>query len=101
MKLLEKINIGNITLKNRVMFPPLTTGYEGRDGSITEQSINFYERIAKGGASYIVIGDVSPINSFSPTPKLCNESQIEGFKNLADAIHKHNAKVGVQIFHPE
>ena len=35
MKLLENINIGNITLKNRVMFPPLTTGYEGRVGSLT------------------------------------------------------------------
>ena len=101
MKLLETINVGNITLKNRVMFPPLTTGYEGRDGSITQQSIEFYERLAKGGVSYIVIGDVSPINSFSPTPKLYDDSQIEGFKKLCDSIHKHGAKVSVQIFHPE
>lgn len=101
MKLLETINIGNITLKNRVMFPPLTTGYEGRDGSITKQSIEFYERLAKGGVSYIVIGDVSPINGFSPTPKLYDDNQIEGFKKLCDSIHKHGAKVGAQIFHPE
>lgn len=101
MKLLESINIGNITLKNRVMFPPLTTGYEGRDGSITPQSIEFYERLAKGGVSYIVIGDVSPINGFSPTPKLYDDSQIEGFKKLCDSIHKYGAKVSVQIFHPE
>ena len=101
MKLLESINVGNITLKNRVMFPPLTTGYEGRDGSITTQSISFYERLAKGGVSYIVIGDVAPINSFSPTPKLYYDSQISGFKKLCDSIHKHGAKVAVQIFHPE
>ena len=101
MKLLESINVGNITLKNRVMFPPLTTGYEGRDGSITTQSISFYERLAKGGVSYIVIGDVAPINSFSPTPKLYDDSQISGFKKLCDSIHKHGAKVAVQIFHPE
>ena len=101
MKLLESINIGNITLKNRVMFPPLTTGYEGRDGSITPQSIEFYERLAKGGVSYIVIGDVSPINGFSPTPKLYDDSQIDGFKKLCDSIHKYGAKVSVQIFHPE
>ena len=83
------------------MFPPLTTGYEGRDGSITPQSIEFYERLAKGGVSYIVIGDVSPINGFSPTPKLYDDSQIEGFKKLCDSIHKYGAKVSVQIFHPE
>ncbi len=46
------------------MFPPLTTGYEGRDGSITPQCIDFYERLAEGGVGYIVIGDVAPINSF-------------------------------------
>lgn len=101
MKLLQPITVGNITLKNRVMFPPLTTGYESRDGSMTPQSISFYERLAKGGTSYIVIGDVAPINSFSPTPKLYDDSQISGFKTLCDAIHKYDAKVGIQIFHPE
>ena len=84
MKLLEKINIGKITLKNRVMFPPLTTGYEGRDGSITPQCIDFYERLAEGWVGYIVIGDVAPINSFSPTPKLFDDKQIDGFKKLSD-----------------
>ena len=28
-------------IKNRIMFPPLTTGYEERDGSIGERSLNF------------------------------------------------------------
>ena len=46
------------------MFPPLTTGYEERDGSIGERSLNFYERLAKGGAAYVVIGDVAPAPAF-------------------------------------
>ena len=33
MKLLEPIKVGNIEFKNRIMFPPLTTGYEEKDGS--------------------------------------------------------------------
>ncbi|MEG2672226.1 MAG: hypothetical protein RR937_03505, partial [Ruthenibacterium sp.] len=55
------ITVGKLTLKNRIMFPPLTTGYEERDGSIGHQSRAFYTRIAKGGAAYIVLGDVCPI----------------------------------------
>ena len=47
MKLLEPIKVGNIEFKNRIMFPPLTTGYEEKDGSIGEQSFRFYERLAK------------------------------------------------------
>ena len=35
MKLLEPITIGGVRLKNRIMFPPLTTGYEAKDGSIS------------------------------------------------------------------
>ena len=31
MKLLEPIKVGNIEFKNRIMFPPLTTGYEEKD----------------------------------------------------------------------
>ena len=101
MELLTPIQVGNITLKNRIMFPPLTTGYEDRDGNITEQSRAFYTRLAKGGVSYIVLGDVSPVPSFSPTPRLFHDGQIEGFKALADSVHAYGAKIGVQIFHPE
>ena len=57
MRLLEPIKVGKIELKNRVMFPPMTTGYEGRDGTIVEQSFNFYKRLAEGGVSYIVLGE--------------------------------------------
>lgn len=101
MKILKPITIGNIVLKNRIMFPPLTTGYEERDGSIGQQSLAFYTRLAKGGVGYIVLGDVAPIRSFSPTPKLFDDSQIPSFQALADSIHQYGTKIGVQIFHPE
>lgn len=101
MNLLEPIKVGKITLKNRIMFPPMTTGYEERDGSIGEQSFNFYKRLAQGGVAYIVLGDVAPVNTVSPTPKLFHDGQIEAFKKLADALHEYDCKLGIQIFHPE
>lgn len=101
MNLLEPIKAGKITLKNRIMFPPMTTGYEERDGSIGEQSFNFYKRLAQGGVAYIVLGDVAPVNTVSPTPKLFHDGQIEAFKKLADALHEYDCKLGIQIFHPE
>lgn len=101
MNILEPIKVGKTTFKNRIMFPPLTTGYEERDGSIGEQSFQFYKRLAEGGVSYIVIGDVAPVATFSPTPKLFKEEQIAPFKRLADACHEHDCKLGIQLFHPE
>lgn len=99
--LMEPLEIRHMRLKNRIMFPPMTTGYEARDGSITEQSINFYKRVAEGGAAYIVLGDVTPVHTISPTPKLVTDEQIPSFKALADALHEFDCKLGLQVFHPE
>lgn len=101
MRLLEPINVGKIQLKNRIIFPPMTTGYEERDGSIGKQSFYFYKRLAKGGVSYIVLGDVAPVNTVSPTPKLFCDEQIKAYKDLAEALHEYDCKLGIQIFHPE
>lgn len=98
--ILQPIEVGGQTFKNRIMFPPLTTGYE-KNGMISEQDMGFYTRLAKGGVGYIVMGDVAPINSFSPTPKLFDDSQIPAFKALADSVHTYGTKLGVQLFHPE
>ena len=98
--ILQPIVVGGQTFKNRIMFPPLTTGYE-KNGMISEQDKGFYTRLAKGGVGYIVLGDVAPINSFSPTPKLFDDSQIPAFKELADSVHAYGTKLGIQIFHPE
>ena len=98
--ILQPIEVGGQTFKNRIMFPPLTTGYE-KNGMISEQDMGFYTRLAKGGVGYIVLGDVAPINSFSPTPKLFDDSQIPAFKELADSVHAYGTKLGVQLFYPE
>ncbi|RSX58826.1 bilirubin reductase, long form [Bifidobacterium samirii] len=99
--LMQPLDIRHMRLKNRIMFPPMTTGYEARDGSITEQSINFYRRVAEGGTAYIVLGDVTPVHTISPTPKLVTDEQIPSFKALADALHEFDCKLGLQVFHPE
>lgn len=98
--LLQPIEVGGQTFKNRIMFPPLTTGYE-QNGMLSDQDMGFYTRLAKGGVGYIVLGDVAPINSFSPTPKLFDDSQIPAFRELADSVHQYGARLGAQIFHPE
>lgn len=101
MKLLSSIAVRKMLLKNRVMFPPMTTGYEEPDGSIGEKSLKFYERIAQGGTGYIVIGDVAPVRTVTPTPKLFQDSQIPSFAKLTETLHAYGAKVAAQLFYPE
>ena len=55
--ILQPIVVGGQTFKNRIMFPPLTTGYE-KNGMISEQDMGFYTRLAKGESwSYECIYD--------------------------------------------
>ena len=107
--LLQPIQVGNLTLKNRVMFPPLTTGYEERDGSIGPRSLAFYERLAKGGVGYIVIGDVAPVRTASPTPKLFDDAfwrfhaALNGFDRIAilrnGEVFIQNIEFGFNLHH--
>ena len=41
--ILQPIEVGGQTFKNRIMFPPLTTGYE-KNGMISEQDMGFSTR---------------------------------------------------------
>ena len=77
----------------------LQYGRKELEGEIFEQIRELQMCIRDRG--YIVLGDVAPINSFSPTPKLFDDSQIPAFKALADSVHAYGTKLGIQIFHPE
>lgn len=101
MNIFTPIKIGNVELKNRIMFPPLTTSFEERGGIITPKSIEFYRQIANGGAGLIVIGDVGAVSGFSKTPSLHKDELIEGHKRLTDAVHNEGSKIAAQIYYPE
>jgi 2,4-dienoyl-CoA reductase-like NADH-dependent reductase (Old Yellow Enzyme family) len=55
MKLFEPISIGELTLKNRLVFPPLETNYATDKGCVTQRLLDHYENIAKGGVGLIVV----------------------------------------------
>lgn len=103
MKLLEELKLKNVTFKNRIAFPPMTTAYGGGNGVhddlFAPQSIAFYERLAKGGAAYVVIGDIPTCNTFSNSrSKVTGEEDIPNLKILSSALHKYGCKLGLQFF---
>jgi 2,4-dienoyl-CoA reductase-like NADH-dependent reductase (Old Yellow Enzyme family)/thioredoxin reductase len=58
--------------------------------SITDETIAWFEARARGGAGLIMTG------SFAP-PMFAIPGLKEGFARLAEVIHSHGAKLGVQI----
>lgn len=101
MMMFEPIQIGQLSLKNRIVFPPMTTGYEEKGGAVTPRAIEFYRTLARGGAGLITIGDVCAIPTFSIVPALYDDCLIEGHQKLVEAVHGEGAAISAQIFFPE
>jgi len=98
----SKINIKNITIKNRIVLPPMLTSFSDNTGMVTEQHIDHYERIAKGGCGLIIIEAICVVREgrFSDAQLgLWSDSHIEGLNKIVEKCHKYGARVLVQLMH--
>ncbi|WP_312471542.1 FAD-dependent oxidoreductase [Neobacillus sp.] len=95
--------IGNLTLKNRIVMPPMGTNLAGIEGEVTDHLIAYYEERAKGGTGLIIVEftciDYEYGKGFVRQLRLDDDRFIPGIHRLANAIHKYGSKVFVQIHH--
>jgi mycofactocin system FadH/OYE family oxidoreductase 2 len=99
--LLSPLQIGNLTIRNRVMVTAHTTNFSV-NGIPTDKDVAYYGERAKGGAGLIVIGALrihpttlnSPLNIMAFKPEV-----IPVFQAISDAIHEYGGKVIGQILH--
>ncbi|MDO4487162.1 MAG: NADPH dehydrogenase NamA [Bacillota bacterium] len=100
--LFNEINIKNMTVKNRIVMPPMCMYCAADDGKVTPWHILHYATRAVGGAGLIIVEatGVCPEGRISSRDLgLWNDEQIEGMKQLVEAVHANGAKVAVQLNH--
>lgn len=101
--ILTPLKIKNIELKNRIVLPPLVRfSLIGNDGCVTEELIEWYERIAADGVGMIIV----EATCVSEDGKLrdnqlgiWNDSFIEGLKKLSAIGKKYKVPMLIQIHH--
>ena len=95
--------IGNLTLKNRIVMPPMGTNLAGSEGEVTDELIAYYEERAKGGTGLIIVEftciDYEYGKGFIRQLRLDDDRFIPGINKIANAVQKYGAKVFVQIHH--
>jgi 2,4-dienoyl-CoA reductase-like NADH-dependent reductase (Old Yellow Enzyme family)/pyruvate/2-oxoglutarate dehydrogenase complex dihydrolipoamide dehydrogenase (E3) component len=101
MKLFEPIKVGSRIFKNRIMFAPINFCYEDDDECLSPETIRYMSDIAKGGAAYLVLGEVYPVDVKKRSPKITSDDHIHIFKKLCDSIHEHDVLIGAQIYYPD
>ena len=102
MKLFESYRINNkLSLKNRIMMPPVVTRLATTTGHVTDGLIDRYTLYAKGGAGIVVTEAVSVKQQKSGQLLRLNDDEfIPGLKKLTDRIHAEtDAKIAPQIIH--
>lgn len=100
-KLAQAGKIGTLELKNRIVVPALNNNFT-HAAFMTDESIDFYVSMARGGAALVIIEATSidyPIARSVLNPAIDDEKYIPGFKAIADGCHKYGCKVMVQISH--
>lgn len=100
--LFSPLKINALTLKNRIVVSPHTTGFAAPGGYLTEREATYQEARARGGAALTVLGtNVVHSSSTLDYGVLANldESYILGYRLVADAVHRHGAAIFAQLNH--
>ncbi|MBE6477295.1 MAG: FAD-dependent oxidoreductase [Propionibacteriaceae bacterium] len=90
------------TLRNRTVVAPMVMNLCNSDGTCTERFIAYHEAKAQGGFGMIITEDFAVMphaKGFVGVPGLWADSQVEGFKEFTDRIHRLGAVVVAQIYH--
>ena len=97
------IRVGGVTLKNRLMMPPMDTNYGHREGTLSRKQYAYYTERARGGLGLIVTEAVSVSYPFG----LISERQLNfkspnstpEFHDLTDSVHGFGCKIIPQLHH--
>lgn len=96
--------IGSLELSNRLVMTAMGCGLANEDGTLTDRFISYYEERAKGGVGLIVteVACVNPVHGVRAERQMyvTDDAQLPMLKKLADAIHRYDTKIFVQLLHP-
>ena len=124
--MLEPLDLGFTTLRNRVVMGSMHTGLEEghhmskmagtppRTSVSTEElqlprglkscATAFFGERAKGGVGLIVTGGIAPNSAGRVAPlaaKLTTTSEMRAHKIVPEAVHAHGGKIAMQAQHPD
>lgn len=99
---MSPIRIGSLELRNRGVMPAMVTNYSNADGSVTNRLIAYHEARAKGGVGLIIV-EAAYIDwagkGFPNQIGIDSDALIPGLKRLAAHVHRHGAKIAIQLHH--
>ena len=101
-KLITSVQVGAISLKHRIVLPPLTRlRAEWPSGVPTELMREYYSQRASDGG--LVLTEAKAVASsargYRGAPGIYNDEQARGWKCITDAVHAKGGYMFAQLWH--
>ncbi len=94
------VQFGDLKLKNRVVMAPLTRSRATDDRVPTAMMAEYYAQRASAG---LIISEATVIteeaNGYLNTPGLFSDAQVEGWKQVTNAVHEKGGLIVAQLWH--
>ena len=102
--LFTPMNIGPVTIKNRLVMTAMCVGLAHHDGAVSDALAAYYEERAAGGAG-LIITECTRVNetdavAYPSMLSMSHDRYIEPLRRAAERVHAHGAKLFIQLYHP-
>jgi N-ethylmaleimide reductase len=98
--LLDPIQLGAIAAPNRIVMAPLTRGRSTAEHVPTSLMVDYYRQRASAG---LIITEATGITregmGWPYGPGLWDDAQVEGWKQVVDAVHAAGGRIVAQLWH--
>jgi 2,4-dienoyl-CoA reductase-like NADH-dependent reductase (Old Yellow Enzyme family) len=102
LSLFDKVQLGNTTLKNRLVRSATWEGMCEESGAVTDKLTDYYRILAEGGVGLIISGYSfvrADGKQLSGKMGIHDDTMIEGLRHLTEAVHKTDSKIFCQLVH--
>jgi N-ethylmaleimide reductase len=98
--LLTSGTLGPYLLRSRIVMAPMTRNRVAADGVPTPLTVTYYTQRATAA---LLITEASQVSTqgvgYPNTPGIHSQDQVEGWKNVVDAVHRLGGLIFLQLFH--
>jgi len=98
--LFSPVQMGDLTLPNRVLMAPLTRNRAQGDGTPNALAETYYAQRASAGLIISEATQISPMGKgYIDTPGLHDATHIAAWKRITDAVHAGGGRIFAQLWH--
>lgn len=100
ISLFDPVQLGSVTLPNRVVMAPLTRSRASSGRIPNDLMRSYYAQRATAGLILSEATSVSPQGvGYADTPGIWTTAQVEGWKLITQAVHNKGGKIFLQLWH--